>query len=64
MDGLKEALQYAAELNKPEVLELNGRTYTSKGVFAEQKDSLASGLKCSTLDAKSQYLNANIDKID
>lgn len=64
MDGLKEALQYAVELDKPEFLELNGRAYTSKKIFAVDKDILANGLKCSTLDAVCQYLNANIDKLD
>ncbi len=63
MDGLKEALEYAVELNKPEVLELNGRTFTDKQVHEVAKEIVASGMKCSTLDAVCQYLNANIDDL-
>lgn len=64
MDGFREALEYAVELSKPEVLEVSGRTFTSKQVHEVQKEVLASGMKCSTLDAVCQYLNANIDNLD
>lgn len=63
MEGLREALEYAVELDKPEVLELNGRTFTSKQVHEVAKEIVASGMKCSTLDAVCQYLNANIDDL-
>lgn len=64
MEGLREALEYAVELDKPEVLEVNGRTFTSKQVHEVAKDIVASGMKCSTLDAVCQYLNANIDGLE
>lgn len=38
MNGLREALEYAVELDKPEVLELNGRTFTSKQVHEVAKE--------------------------
>lgn len=64
MEGLREALEYAVELNKPEVLEVNGRTFTSRQVHEVAKEIVASGMKCSTLDAVCQYLNANIDDLE
>lgn len=63
MEGLKEALKYAVELDKPEVLEVNGRTFTSKQIHEVKKDIVATGMKCSTLDAICQYLKANIDDL-
>lgn len=63
MEGLREALEYAVDLNKPEIMEVNGRTFSSKQIYDVSKDIVASGMKCSTLDAVCQYLNANIDEL-
>lgn len=63
MDGLREALEYVVDLDKPEVLELNGRTFTINQVFEVAKEIVANSMKCSTLDAVCQYLNANIDDL-
>lgn len=64
MEGLRKALEYAVELDKPEVLEINGRTFASKQIYEVTKDIVASCMNCSTLDAVCQYLTANIDKLD
>lgn len=64
MEGLREALEYVVELDKPEILEVNGRTFASKQIHTVAKDIVASGMRCSTLDAVCQYLNANIDSLD
>lgn len=64
MDGLRDALEYTVGLSKPEVLEVNGRMFTNKQVYEVEKEVLAKGMKCSTLDAVCQYLNANIDNLE
>lgn len=63
MEGLKEALKYVVELDKPEILEVNGRMFSSRQLHPVAKDIVASGMKCSTLDAVCQYLNANMDDL-
>lgn len=63
MEGLKEALEYAVELNKPEIMEVNGRTFSNRQLHEVSKETVATGMRCSTLDAVCQYLNANIDEL-
>ena len=62
MDNLKEALEYAVELGidaeKPEVVEICGRTYANKGLVRFDKPDYADAVRASTLTALTDYIGS------
>lgn len=57
---LREFAEYLARVAKPEVQEINGRTYVDKGVTLV-RTPIAKSLALSTLDGLVNYLTVNID---
>lgn len=62
MDLTKDALQYIAGLKKAEVIEVNGESYTDRGVFRVERQLRAEPITMSTLTSLLDYLKAGIDK--
>lgn len=60
--GLRAALEYAAELQAPNIVEVNGKQYTDKHLTEIAKEKLSGTIECSTLDAIIGYLKRNVDE--
>lgn len=60
MENLKEALSYLVELGeegaKPEVVEINGKTYCTKNLARYDKEEMAEPLKVASLTALVDYI--------
>lgn len=61
MDMTRDALQYITDLKKAEVIEINGESYTDRGVHRVGRALRAEPIKMSTLAGLLDYLKAGID---
>lgn len=60
---IKNALQYIIGLNKPEVLEIGGETYSDKSLYRISHNPKASTIEMSTLSSLLDYIKSNIDSM-
>lgn len=58
---IKEALEYIVGLKKPEIIEIEGNTYSDKGLNRISYTPYARAIEMSTLTSLVDYIKANID---
>lgn len=67
MEGIKQALQYianlAVEAEKPEVVEINGKTYCTKDLRRYDRKPKAESIKATTLTALVDYIKERRDEL-
>ena len=61
MDMTREALQYVVGLNKPEIINIDGASYTDKELVRVQNELRAAPLKMVTLTSLVDYIKAKVD---
>ena len=61
MDMTRDALQYITGLKKAEVIEINGESYTDRGVYRVDRALRAEPIKMRTLTGLLDYLKSGID---
>ena len=64
MNGLKEALEYAVELKKPEIVNVGGEDYSDKRLYRICHNPKAGKIGMTTLTSLVEYLKAGIDDMD
>ena len=67
MERIKEAIKYIAELatkaEKPEVLEINGKTYCTKNLNRYDRESKAEPIRATTLTSLVDYIKENREEL-
>lgn len=58
---IKNALQYIIGLNKPEVLDIGGETYSDKSLYRISHNPKAATIEMFTLSSLIDYIKSNID---
>jgi len=58
---IKEALQYIVGLNKPELMSIEGQTYSDKNLSRVSYNPKAKSIKMSTLTSLVDYIKAGVD---
>ena len=61
---IKKALEYIVGLKAPEVLEINGETYSDKGLHRICHNPKAQAIELTTLTSLVEYIRAGIDTMD
>lgn len=61
---IKSALQYIVSLRKPEIMEINGETYSDKELSRICHNPKANSISMTTLTSFVEYLKAGIDSMD
>lgn len=64
MNGIKEALEYIVGMRKPEIVEVNGESYTDKELTRIIHNPKADEIKMSTLTSLVEYIKSNIDEME
>ena len=60
---IKKALEYIVGLNKPEILEIGGETYSDKLLSRVSYNPIAETIEMNTLSSLIDYIKANIDEM-
>ena len=60
---IKEALEYLVELAKPEIITVDGRTYTDKQLERVVCDPMATAIHMNTLSSLVDYIKSGVDKM-
>lgn len=63
MEWLKEAIEYVVGMNKPEIIEACGHTYSDKDLVILDGEKYASCIELSTLNSLIRYIGSGIDKM-
>ena len=67
MDNIKEALAYfanlAVEAEKPEKIEINGRTYCTKNLTRYDSPDMAEPIKATTLTSLIEYIKESREEL-
>ena len=67
MDNIKEAIAYIAELaveaEKPEQIEINGRTYCTKNLTRYDRPDMAEPIKATTLTSLIEYIKESREEL-
>lgn len=61
---IKKALEYIVGMSEPQVLEINGETYSDKGLQRICHNPKASAIELTTLTSLVEYIRAGIDTMD
>lgn len=64
MSGLKEALEYIVGLRKPEIVTVNGESYSDKDLSRIYHNPKANPIEMKTLTSFVEYIKANVDVMD
>lgn len=60
---IKKALEYLVELAKPEIITVDGRTYTDKQLERVVYDPMATAIQMNTLSSLVAYIKSGVDKM-
>ncbi len=67
MDNIKEAIAYIAQLaveaEKPEQIQINGRTYCTKNLTRYDRPDMAEPIKATTLTALIEYIKESREEL-
>lgn len=61
---IKKALEYIVGMSEPQVLEINGETYSDKGLHRICHNPKAQAIELTTLTSLVEYIRAGIDTMD
>lgn len=61
---IKQALEYIVGMSKPQVLEIDGETYSDKGLHRICHNPKAQAIELTTLTSLVEYIKAGIDTMD
>ncbi len=61
---IKKALEYIVGMSEPQVLEINGETYSDKGLHRICHNPKAQSIELTTLTSLVEYIKAGIDTMD
>ncbi len=61
---IKKALEYIVGMSEPQVLEINGETYSDKGLHRICHNPKAQAIEMTTLTSLVEYIKAGIDTMD